>query len=59
MNINLDQFDYNSYREFERESKNYGIVKSQKFKKFVNAIVEANPPGIKLLRRWLIDYDFN
>jgi hypothetical protein len=59
VNISLEEFDYNSYKEFERDSKNYGIVRSQKFKKFINAIVEANPPGILLLKKWLLENDYN
>ena len=57
--IKLSQYNYNSYKEFERESKNYGLVISPKFKKFVNEIVEANPPGILLLKKWLLKNDFN
>ena len=59
LNISLEEFDYSSYKEFERDSKNYGIVRSQKFKKFINAIVEANPPGILLLKKWLLENDYN
>lgn len=56
--INLEDFEYNTYKEFEKESKSYGIVRSKRFKRFVNAVVQADPPGILLLKKWLIEKDF-
>ncbi len=55
--ISLAEFGYSNYKEFEKESKNYGLVRSQRLKKFVNAIVKANPPGIILLKKWIIEND--
>jgi hypothetical protein len=57
--LNFDDYGYeNDFDGFEGDSKRYGMVESAKFKKFVNAVIIANPPGVLMLRRWLIDKDF-
>jgi len=58
--INFEELGYNNdYKGFETDAKNYGLAQSKKFKKFVNAVVSANPPGIIMLRRWLVEKNFN
>lgn len=60
--VNTADFGYGSVLDLEKVSKHYGTraasQSGQQFKKFVNAIVQANPPGIILLKRWLIDNHF-
>ncbi len=52
--LNTNEFGFADIKEFYKESKHFRTNESAKFKRFVNAIVIENPPGVKLLKEWLI-----
>ncbi len=52
--INTEEYGFSDLKSLYRESKHYRTNESQKFKKFVNAVVKANPPGVQFLKKWLI-----
>jgi hypothetical protein len=58
VDVDPSSYGYSNYKEFEDDSKDYGLSESIRFKTYVNAIVQANPPGIITLRRWLVANDF-
>jgi hypothetical protein len=50
--------EYKDYKTFEDDAKKYGLAKSISLKRFVNKVVNANPPGILMLKKWLVENDF-
>ena len=60
--INKNTFGFTSLDDLCDVSKHYRTTadsdNGKKFKKFVNTVVRANPPGIILLRKWLVDNTF-
>jgi hypothetical protein len=57
--INALEYGFSGIEEFYKESKHNRTLGSLKFKKFVNAIVMAEPPGIKFLKEWLVVENLN
>jgi hypothetical protein len=57
--INTSEFGFRDLATVYKLSKHYRTNQDPTFKKFVNAVVLANPPGILLLRKWLVDNDFS
>lgn len=52
-NVNSAEFGIKDLEVLYKLSKSYGESEDINFKKFVNAVVMADPPGIKLLRAYL------
>ncbi len=50
--------EYKDYKVFENDAKKYGLSRSVSLKRFVNKVVNANPPGILMLKKWLVENDF-
>lgn len=56
--INTIEYGFPDLATVYKVSKHFGTNESKEFKRFVNAVVVANPPGITLLKKWLVDNDF-
>lgn len=60
--INKVDFDLRSIEDLYSVSKHYNTnadsPTGRNFKRFVNAVVQAAPPGVTLLKKWLVDNDF-
>ena len=60
--VDTKTFGFNTLDELYQISKSYRTSTNsnagQRFKKFVNAVVIADPPGVALLKKWLVDYNF-
>lgn len=52
--IDANTYGFVDLDSLYKESKHYRTSGSIKFKKFVKAVVSANPPGIKFLKQWLV-----
>ncbi len=57
--VNTSNFNFTDLDSLYKVSKHFRTNESQVFKNFVNAVVMANPPGITLLRKWLVNQDFS
>jgi hypothetical protein len=57
--IKTTDFGFPDLDSLYKVSKHFRTNESQIFKNFVNAVVQANPPGILLLRKWLVEQDFS
>jgi hypothetical protein len=51
--IDGDQFGFKNRNSFEKAAKGYGIERSIEIKKFINAVISANPPAVQTMRKWL------
>ena len=52
-NIQRAQYGFDSFEKFRNAAKDEGVYDNKNFKKFINAVIEANPPAIQTLRYWL------
>ena len=51
------RFGFDTYKKFEKAAKDEDLYDNKDLKKFVNAVIQQNPPAIQTLRYWLSKAD--